>query len=404
MQTASYPTTPFLSTHAHADLGLLNRDTTALRLLRILQGWARSRPVETARGTVWVVRHHLEGMLGVVGRTVRRALRHLQELGWIRPAAVVDASGVERGGFVVAVTSAGGFWDTREGREGLECPGEIVASDGDLSPTCPPVVHELSASNIIEKKENNKTDGQRAREDGQAEDPPGPSRSPQCGPSNSGQPRRKKRTRDQELWAAAKRVAGHERNRRAEHPRADTRDRVRWPDYDDSCWAVYRLMERTGSTEAQLKAAIDLTWDRAVIHESTWLHWQGTSLWEGSTPGRLQAWLREPHNAKYLAASVPEQPGEFDNLRGANEVYIAITYNGSSYREFLAEFWSKLRVAQPPLSTWTVGQAWTEGDVVECMTAMLRERGVSVDEADVRKWAVDFLCTHAQDKASAGKA
>lgn len=164
--------------------------------------------------------------------------------------------------------------------------------------------------------------------------------------------------------------------------------------HDESCWAVYRLMERTGYTEVQLKAAIDLTWDRAVIHESTWAHWQGTSLWEGSTPGRLQAWLREPHNAKYLAlcsrweAVVDNRTRKRDAKRGWTD------------KELMGE----LRAAVPPLATWTVGQAWTEGDVVECMAAMLRERGVSVDEADVRKWAVDFLCMRAQDKASAGKA
>ncbi len=80
MTTTAYLLQSTLSTPAQADLGILLRDTTALRLLRILQGWARSRLVETTRGTVWVVRHHLEGMLGVVGRTVRRALRLLEAI------------------------------------------------------------------------------------------------------------------------------------------------------------------------------------------------------------------------------------------------------------------------------------------------------------------------------------
>lgn len=404
MTTTAYPLQSTLSTPAQADLSILLRDTTALRLLRLLQNWARTRIVEPARGSVWVVRHHLEGMLGVVGRTVRRALRLLEQRGWILPAVVSDAAGVERGGFIVAVTSAGGFWDSVEGANGSEIKDlDLISVRGEavLSPDCPPLVHEMSASNIIEAKENTKLDGLR----GCAHDSGGSTatdreESPQPGPSNSKPPRRKKRTRDANLWAAAKRVAAYERTRRAAHPRADLRNMMRWPLFDDSCWAIYRLMERTGSTEAQLKAAIDLTWDRAVIHESTWLHWQSTALWEGSTPGRLQGWLREPHNAKYLAKFQSAEPEKPVPARECS-VERAIRHNQQMFAD---ELLALLRAEQPPLATWTVGQAWTERDVTECVLSLLHASDICADPEDARKWSVDFLCKYAQHKASAVKA
>lgn len=420
MTTAAYPLQSTLSTPAQADLSILLRDTTALRLLRLLQNWARTRIVEPARGSVWVVRHHLEGILGVVGRTVRRALRLLEQRGWILPAVVRDENGVERGGFIVAVNSAGGFLGCGEvatavgnGNLTAECAGcdetadipQQTTADYQLSATCPPDVLQMSGSNYYEEKENNLTDGLRGcAHDSGPETPTDRERSPQPGPSKSKTPRRKKRTRDAKLWRSARRVAAYERNRQAVHPKAKSDGAPAWPAFDDSCWAVYRLMERTGYTEAQLKAAIDLTWDRAVIHDVTWHYWCMTTMWEGSTPGRLQGWLREPHNAKYLAEHfVWKNVGD---LRARQK----IAEDRAAHK--LATDWPwkpeelvvHLRVAVPPLSTWTVGQAWTEGDVVECMTAMLRERGVSVDEADVRKWAVDFLCRYAHDMASAGKA
>ncbi len=125
----------FVNPPLAADVSILSRWGTAPRLLRVLWLWARQRGVEAGRGTIYLARDAAEGILGVSTRTVRRALALLESMGWIRPAIVVDHSGLEVRGFEVALESPRGF---------LEQIGRGLTEFGrGLAEVCPRIVRLL---------------------------------------------------------------------------------------------------------------------------------------------------------------------------------------------------------------------------------------------------------------------
>ncbi len=108
MQSAAYCYPKILSTLA-ADPQVLARDCTALRLLRLLQAWARTRPSERGRGTAWYRRGWLARKLDVAASTLRKAFARLKRCGWLLDALVRDESGTEQFGVEVALEAAAGF-------------------------------------------------------------------------------------------------------------------------------------------------------------------------------------------------------------------------------------------------------------------------------------------------------
>lgn len=395
MTAESYQAIAGMSTAARADTSILSRQCAALRILRILQAWASRDGAESGRGVAWVIRHHLESVADCARTTLWRALRKLESSGWIRPSVVVDDRGVEREGYEIAMISASGFF------------GAMAANETEMKPICTEMKHRNNYIN----KENQTRSGGGAVQMATHEPPPPAEEAPRASPrpAESDRPRsvdgRRDLPYDREAMGAAKSVAAYERRRRSEHPRAADGDESRWPPLEHSTRAVYRLLaermrgkhrREIPAEAAMLAASVDLTFERARRHESTWDYWVGLGLWEGSTPSRLLGWLEEPKNAMFLSQAAGKLSAGRSDSRGdpsAHPVWAEISAQDSR-EEFFKELVECLHSARKAATDGRVSDHWNQTDLSEAMMIAASLRGIRVEEVQARSWSVDFMCTH----------
>ncbi len=305
MQSAAYAATIHLSTHL-ADPALLYRNTAALRLLRIMQGWALEHLVEPGRGAIWVARDWLQKRLGVSRAAYYRALTRLRATGWIEDSVVADESGRERPGFRVAFRANDGFREPGETQTRPNCDTDATQ----LRPRCDFSTLKLSEVKLIE------VETEMSRKPRQSSLPGADFEAPK--ERETGKRMDGKKRRDPRLRPIAERIDEYERARYFEHPRRVRGKRDSPEARSVSVEAITKALERTldweysqvslESMEVVFRGVIELNWDAAERKVETWDWWSGSNLWAPMSLERCLGWLEEERNAVFLQRAHGDLP------------------------------------------------------------------------------------------------
>lgn len=105
----------------------------------------------------------------------------------------------------------------------------------------------------------------------------------------------------------ATRVAAYERERYGDHPRCKRAKRSDPKSVRRSVDAIVEVL-RSGVTELECKAAIELQWRKCEINPESWDRWTGVEFWRGQKLTVLLAWLEEPGNADCWRIASGELP------------------------------------------------------------------------------------------------